>query len=130
MVSNYITFFFYRFYLFIHETHTERERERERQRHRQREKQTPCREPDVGLNPRTPGSCPEPKAGAQPLSTPQASLHYFVLSWILCICEFLSILFFYMYDLQKQNKNKTGKGLHYSFSPLWNWRLYKLKSNS
>ena len=32
---------------------TERERERERQRHRQREKQVPCREPDVGLDPRT-----------------------------------------------------------------------------
>ena len=32
-------------------THTERER----QRHRQREKEFPCREPDVGLNPRSPG---------------------------------------------------------------------------
>ena len=41
---------------------TERERERERQRHRQREKQAPCREPDVGLDPVTPGSRPEPKA--------------------------------------------------------------------
>ena len=29
--------------------------ERERQRHRQREKQAPCREPDVGLDSRTPG---------------------------------------------------------------------------
>ena len=53
-------------------THRERERERERQRHRQREKQAPCREPDVGLNPRTPGSYPEPKADAQPLSDPGA----------------------------------------------------------
>ena len=35
-----------------------RETERERQRHRQREKQAPCREPDVGLDPRTPGSGP------------------------------------------------------------------------
>ena len=43
---------------------------RERQRHRQREKQTPCREPNAGLNPRTPGLCPEPKADAQPLSHP------------------------------------------------------------
>ena len=34
------------------------ERERERQRHRQREKQAPCREPDVGLDPRSPGPCP------------------------------------------------------------------------
>ena len=30
--------------------------ERQRQRHRQREKQTPCWEPNVGLDPRTPGS--------------------------------------------------------------------------
>ena len=43
------------------------ERERERPRHRQREKQASCREPDVGLDPRTPGSCPQPKADAQPL---------------------------------------------------------------
>ena len=47
-----------RFYLFIHERH----RERERQRHRQREKQAPCREPDVGLDPGSPGSCPGLKA--------------------------------------------------------------------
>ena len=29
--------------------------EKERQRHKQREKQAPCREPDVGLDPRDPG---------------------------------------------------------------------------
>ena len=46
------------------------ERERERQRHGQREKQAPCREPDVGLDPGTPGSRPEPKADAQPLNYP------------------------------------------------------------
>ena len=46
--------------LFIHERHTERERE----------KQAPCREPDVGLDLGTPGSCPEPKADTQPLSHP------------------------------------------------------------
>ena len=38
------------------------ERERERQRHRQREKQAPCQEPDVGLDPRSPGSGTGPKA--------------------------------------------------------------------
>ena len=46
------------------------ERERERQRHRQREKQAPCKEPDVGLDPRTPASHPGPKAGTKPLSHP------------------------------------------------------------
>ena len=39
-------------------------------RHRRREKQAPCREPDVGLDPGTPGSHPELKADAQPLSHP------------------------------------------------------------
>ena len=43
-------------------------RDRERQRHRQREKQAPCRKPDVGLNPGAPGSRPDPKVDAQPLS--------------------------------------------------------------
>ena len=52
-------FFFFKI-LFIYETHTHRERER--QRHRQREKQAPCREPDVGLDPRSPGSHPGLKA--------------------------------------------------------------------
>ena len=58
-----------------HTEERERERERKRrrrrrQRHRQREKLAPCREPDAGLNPGTPGSCPGPKAGAKPLSHP------------------------------------------------------------
>ena len=44
--------------------------ETERQRHRQREKQAPCRDPNVGLDPGTPGSHPGPKAGTQPLSHP------------------------------------------------------------
>ena len=52
-------FFFFKI-LFINER--QRERERERQRPRQREKQALCREPDVGLDPRSPGSGPGPKA--------------------------------------------------------------------
>ena len=40
------------------------ERERGRDRQREREKQAPHKEPDVGLNPGTPGSHPEPKADA------------------------------------------------------------------
>ena len=48
----YGVYFFKIFYLFIHERLTERER------HRQRDKQDPCREPDVGLDPRAPGSGP------------------------------------------------------------------------
>ena len=42
----------------------------EKQRHRQREMQAPSGEPDVGINPRTLGSWPEPNVDAQPLSHP------------------------------------------------------------
>ena len=49
-------------YLFMRDT------ERERQRRRQREKQVPRREPDAGLDPMTPGSCPELEADTQLLS--------------------------------------------------------------
>ena len=45
-------------------------RDTERQKHRQREKWVPYGEPDAGLEPRTPRSCPELKADAQPLSHP------------------------------------------------------------
>ena len=41
-------------YLFMRNT----KGEQERQRHRQREKQAPCRKPDVGLDPGSPGSNP------------------------------------------------------------------------
>ena len=64
-------FFKKTFYLFIHERH----KERKRWRHRQREKQAPCSEPNVGLDPGSPGSRPGPKAGAQLLSHPGVPLH-------------------------------------------------------
>ena len=35
-----------------------------------KEKQAPCREPDAGLDPGSPGSRSGPKAGAKPLSHP------------------------------------------------------------
>ena len=47
---------------------------RERLRHRQRAKQAPCREPDVGLDPGTPGSHPKSREDAQPLSHPGVPL--------------------------------------------------------
>ena len=48
-----------------------RHTQRERQKHRQREeKQAPCKEPDMGLDPGNPESCPEPKADPGPLSYP------------------------------------------------------------
>ena len=53
-------------------------RDTQRQRHRQREKQALCRELDVGLDPGTPGSHPELKAGAQPLSHPGIPRYNFI----------------------------------------------------
>ena len=50
--SAFLFLFVKRFYSFIHETHTERQ-------------------PNMGLNPRSQGSCPELKAEAQPLSHPR-----------------------------------------------------------
>ena len=51
------------FFIYSRETHRE-------QRHRQREKQAPCKDPNVGLDPETPGLRPGLKADTQPLSHP------------------------------------------------------------
>ena len=40
------------------------------EREREREKQAPRGDPNAGLDPRTPGSGPEPKADTQPLNHP------------------------------------------------------------
>ena len=78
----------------MRDTHREREREREGQRHRERERQAPCREPDMGLDPRTPGSCPGPKADARPLSHPGIPESFYFLSRMLFFCSNNFILFF------------------------------------
>ena len=49
---------------------TEREREREAETQAEGEAGSMHREPDVGFNPGSPGSCPGPKAGAKPLHHP------------------------------------------------------------
>ena len=64
-------FLFFRFLKFTHKRHTQRQKLMQRE-----ENQAPCREPDMGLDPETPGSRPEPKADAQPLSHPGAPDHY------------------------------------------------------
>ena len=72
------TTYLYRFETNTIETLYSLETQRKRQRHRQREKQDPCREPHVGINPRTLGPRPEPKAVAQPLSHPGIPLKEFL----------------------------------------------------
>ena len=55
-----------------------RDTQREAEIYRQREKQAPPREPDGrGLDPRTPGSRPQPKTDAQPLRHPGACKYFF-----------------------------------------------------
>ena len=58
----------YIYFLFIYDT--EREREREAETQAEGEAGSMHREPDVGLDPRSPGSRPGPKAGAKPLHHP------------------------------------------------------------
>ena len=87
-------FFIFLKILFIHswETHTERERERERERekqkHGQREKQAPCREPDVGLDPRCPGSCPGLKVALNRWATQAHQLIYFLVGILYVLTSF------------------------------------------
>ena len=66
----------------MRDTQREREREREREAQTQAEGEAgsiPCREPDVGLDPGSPGPHPGLKAALNP-STTQAAL-YFVFSY-------------------------------------------------
>ena len=58
---------FFKDFIYLFMRHTEKGR------HRQREKQAPYGEPGVEFDPRTPGSQPELKADAQPLSHPGAT---------------------------------------------------------
>ena len=59
--------FFFLNYLFMTDTERETETQAEGE-------EAPWREPNVGLDPRTPGSHPEPKADAQPLNYPGAPI--------------------------------------------------------
>ena len=47
-----------------------REREREAETQAEGEAGSMHREPDVGFDPKSPGSCPGPKTGAKPLRHP------------------------------------------------------------
>ena len=65
---------------------TEREREREAETQAEGEAGPMHREPDVGFNPRSPGSRPGPKAGAKPLCHPGIlCVHYLKRQYVLSI---------------------------------------------
>ena len=71
-IANFIFLFFF-FYLFMIVT----EREREAETQAEGEAGSMYREPDVGLDPGSPGSLPGPKAGAKPLRHPGMP-HFYV----------------------------------------------------
>ena len=66
---NSVVLFFFNFF-FIYDSHREREREREAETQAEGEAGSIRREPDVGFDQGSPGSCPGPKTGAKPLHHP------------------------------------------------------------
>ena len=75
-----ISFIFYFIYLFFYDR--EREREREAETQAEGEAGSMHREPDVGLDPGSPGSRPGPKAGAKPLRHPGIPVFKFILKFV------------------------------------------------
>ena len=63
-------FIFFIFFLNLFMIVIQREREREAETQAEGEAGSMHREPDVGFDPGSPGSCPGPKAGAKPLRHP------------------------------------------------------------
>ena len=93
----------------------DRERERQRQRHRQRKKQAPCREPDAGLNPGSPGSCPGAKAGTKPLSHPGIPKIFEIFNYKNNIMKLetcslhISTCFYYLFLSSNFSRKRKGK---------------------
>ena len=74
---------------------TERERARERKREAEEEAGSMHREPDVGFDPGSPGSCPGPKSGAKPLRHPGIPIFcpFLKLCFLLICRSYLYILY-------------------------------------
>ena len=79
-----------------------RDTERERGRDTGREKQAPGREPDVGLDPESPGSHPGPKAGVKPLYHPGIPEVFYFLTSIRVILTKKGTL------IQEEHKNEES----------------------
>ena len=62
LTGSHLFFFFYFFFIYV--TKRQPAREGTQQGSERGRSRLPAEEPDVGLDPRTPGSCPEPKADA------------------------------------------------------------------
>ena len=88
LVTGLFRFSFFLIFLFIYDSHTEREKQAETQA--EGEAGSMHREPDVGFDPSSPGSCPGPKAGAKPLRHPgiPCSGFLFLPVPVLVVCGF------------------------------------------
>ena len=101
-------FLFLRFYLFIHERHTGR------QTHREREKQAPSREPDVGLDPGSPGSRPGPKARTKPLSNPgvpQLAFTSTPTGYLFVFRYYMKSSTFYLFERKRKRERQHRQGV-------------------
>lgn len=92
--------FVFRFYLFIHERG-------ERQKHRQREKQTPCREPDEGLDPRDHDWAKSRNSTTEWPRCPS----------LVCVCVFVFKDFIYLRE-KEHEQGEEAEGEREANSPL------------
>ena len=76
-------------------------RDTQREAETQREKQAPYREPDAGFDLGTPGSSPEPKADAQPLSHPGAPMSF--------LFFFKDFIYLFMRDTERGRDTSRGR---------------------
>ena len=79
---------------------------------RGRSSHPPSREPDVGLDPRTPGSSPEPKANASPMEPPQNPWNQQVLIKHLHLHESVMIWVCFRKLSEAQGLPGRGQGKH------------------
>ena len=70
LICHIVFIFSFYYYYFLFMIVTEREREREAETQVEGEAGSMLREPDMGFDPGSPGSCPGPKAGAKLLRHP------------------------------------------------------------
>ena len=79
------------------------------QRHRQMEKLAPHTEPNTRLNPRTPGSLPEQKADAQPLSHPGIPVIYIFKNILRYISVYILVNILVFYDSEAVHLGECGR---------------------
>ena len=104
--------YFLNTYITLYQRHTERMR----QRHRQREKQAPCRKPDVGLDPGSPGSHLGLKVVLNHWATEAAPEDSFLKRF------YLFIYFYFIYLFMRDREGRDigrGRSRLLRGSPMW-----------